>query len=223
MDITWHHPFTSLLCGSTGCGKSSWIKSFLQERNKLMTPCPKHRILFYTEPQELYTYFLRNNLITRLVCVQDELSYEKIKEMCLEYKTDGGCLLIIDDAWKLMNSEAMQLLFVQGSHHLKASLMVVTQTLFGQTKDFRVCSLNSQIFVIFKSPRDSRQLITFGSQMYPYRKNFFLEAYNRSTRQPYGYLVISCRQETPEVLRLVTNIFAHQFPPICFVQRSNVM
>ena len=99
--------------------------------------------------------------------------------------------------------------------------MMVTQTLFGSAKYHRPISLNSHYLILFRSPRDKRQIHTLGSQLYPFRGSFFVEAYQRSTRQPYSYLRISLRQEDPEALKLVSGIFESDGPPIAFLRKSN--
>ena len=44
-------------------------------------------------------------------------------------------------------------------------------------------------------------------QMFCGNSRFMVEAYKDATDQPHGYLLIDTKQETPEDLRLRTNIF----------------
>ncbi len=204
-----------------GSGKTRWISAFLRERQKLISPCPPHRVLFYAAHQPIYDEWLRNKTITKMIQVKDDVSVDEVQSMCAEYKKDGGSVLVFDDGLALINSMAMQYFFTVMSHHYMASIILVSQTLFGESNRFRVISTNSQYYTIMKSPRNMLQISTFGQQLFPYRSQYFVDSFKRSTRLPYGYLCISVRQETPDALRLFTNIFDHQRPPLIFLENSN--
>ena len=54
MDVRWKHPWTSILCGPIGCGKTIFVKTFLRHLS-LMSDVRFERILFYyAEWQEAY-------------------------------------------------------------------------------------------------------------------------------------------------------------------------
>jgi len=68
MDLCWKHPWTSIVCGPTGCGKTIFVKTFLQYLS-VMCDVRFERILFYyAEWQDAYQ---------RLQCDASENKEEK--------------------------------------------------------------------------------------------------------------------------------------------------
>ncbi|XP_070548904.1 uncharacterized protein [Ptychodera flava] len=57
------------------------------------------------------------------------------------------------------------------------------------------------------SKKDGTQITHLVKQMYPGHTRFIQEAFTNASREPYGYLLIDLKPNTPEVLRLRTNIF----------------
>lgn len=53
-------------------------------------------------------------------------------------------------------------------------------------------------------PRRSR---IFSKQMYPGKIRFLQEAFDDATSSPHGYLLVDLKQQTPEHVRLRSNIF----------------
>jgi hypothetical protein len=98
-------------------------------------------------------------------------------------------------------------LFVQGSHHRSITTMYLVQNLFDKSKEHRTISLNAQYMVIYKNPRDSAQIEFLGRQMYPNDKGFLAQAFADATnRSPYSYLLLDLRPETPNYMRVKTNV-----------------
>jgi hypothetical protein len=64
--------------------------------------------------------------------------------------------------------------------------------------------------VVFKSPRDKTQISYLGRQMFPSNSKFIVEAFDDATSEPYGYLVVDLRPETPEEYRVRTRIFDNE-------------
>ena len=46
--------------------------------------------------------------------------------------------------------------------------------------------------------------------MFPKNTKFLVEAFDDATQVPYGYLLIDLRQETPENMRIRSNIFPNE-------------
>ena len=122
-------------------------------------------------------------------------------------------LLILDD---LMNEsdERVTKLFTKGSHHRNISIIYIVQNLFNKNKDQRTISLNSHYLVVFKNPRDASQITHLAKQMYPGKLKYVQEAFKDATAVPHGYLLFDLRQNTPEHLRLRSNIFPDEFQTV---------
>ena len=56
--------------------------------------------------------------------------------------------------------------------------------------------------VLFRNPRDTRQISHLAQQMYPGEGKCMVESYKEATSEPYGYLFVDMRPNTPEHLRL---------------------
>ena len=57
MDTRWKHPFTAILAGPTGCGKTRFTFRFIREVSKLVTPPPEQIIYCYGEYQNLFSEY----------------------------------------------------------------------------------------------------------------------------------------------------------------------
>ena len=61
-----------------------------------------------------------------------------------------------------------------------------------------------------KSPGDKLTAMNLAKQMYPKNTNFFMDAYSKATEKAHGYLLIDLEQNTPECLRLRSNILPEE-------------
>ena len=198
MDPTWQHPFTCVISGPTGSGKTYFVEHFIASIDKMMTPAPEEIIWCYSEYQPAYIRLAERGVvfIEGLPQVQD---WDITKQR----------LLIIDD---LMHEtdERVTRLFTKGSHHQNISVMYIVQNLFAKTKEQRTISLNSHYLVIFKNPRDMSQIVHLGKQMFPGHVDYVREAFKNATAEAHGYLLLDLRQGTPDTLRLRTHIFPNE-------------
>ena len=116
--------------------------------------------------------------------------------------------LVINDLMDVAGDDKpVAALFTKTCHHKNASVVYISQNLYHRGKEARTISLNTQYYCLFKNCRDKLQISCLGKQMYPRRTKFFQEAYEDATREKWGYLFVDLRADTPEDLRLRTNIF----------------
>lgn len=92
-------------------------------------------------------------------------------------------------------------------HHLKVSVIFISQNLFPQGKYSRVISLNCHYFVLFKNPRDNFQMRYLATQLYPRNTSYFLDAYEKATQNPYSYLLVDLSIRGNKEYALRTGIF----------------
>ena len=85
--------------------------------------------------------------------------------------------------------------------------MYIVQNLFNKNKEQRCINLNTHYIVLFKNPRDKSQVIHLAKQMYPKNTHIMQDAYKLATSEPYSYLLIDLKQDTPDHIRLRSDIF----------------
>ena len=188
------HPFTCLISGPTGCGKTSLVKDILEKQ--LISPQPHHVLWLYAEDQPLY-HALSNVFFHRGIP-------EDLEERFNPKVTN---LLILDDLMTQGNNDPrITRLFSVGSSHRNLSIIFIVHNLFDKGKEMRTISLNTHYLIVFKNPRDNQQIATLARQMYPHQSHFMIEAFQDATKEPYGYLFIDLKPKTHEFLRIRTSI-----------------
>lgn len=197
------HPFTCVISGPTGCGKTSLVKDILEK--PLITP--QHILWLYAEDQPLY-HTVKNVKFHK--GIPDDL------EQLFDPKYSS--LLIIDDLMIQGSSDPrITRLFSVGSSHRNLSIIFIVHNLFDKGKEMRTISLNTHYLIVFKNPRDNQQIATLSRQMYPGKSAFLIEAFQDATKDPYGYLLIDLKPKTPDFLRIRTSITSI---PIVYIHKD---
>jgi hypothetical protein len=129
----------------------------------------------------------------------------------------GRLLVVLDDLMVGMEKELLDILFTRGSHNWNVSCVLVTQHLF--SKELREARSNSHYLVLMRNPAGALQIRTLGSQLFPSRTAYFMEAYGDACRQNFGYLLIDMHPSTPEQLRLRTHIYPDEGDCIVYVAK----
>lgn len=184
--LPFRSPTTCMVSGATMSGKTHFIYRILLNANGMFEIPPQKIIYCYSQYQPLYEEMERN--ITNLVLYQGLPSKEQIEEW-----TEGikHTLVILDDLMtQVAKSEETVAVFSITAHHKNCTVFFLTQNLFFQSKNFRSLSLNCHYVVLFRSLRDSRQILSFGAQVYPGQSSFFKDAYQKATSKSYGYLLV---------------------------------
>ena len=196
------HPSTIIIAGPTGCGKTQFVEKIIT--NRMFHPWPTKIIWIYSEWQGIY-----QNLDNVIQGIQFQKGFSS--EFLSKIDPMTRNLLVIDDqmADAADNREMMDI-FTKGSHHRNLSLIFIVQNLFQKGSVMRTLSLNTQYYVLFKSPRDKSQIRSLSAQMYPGLGNFLVDSFEDATKEPYGYLLIDLRPETPEEYRVRTRIFPNE-------------
>lgn len=218
-DIRFKHPFNLLCTGFSQSGKTSWVRNLLKLSDKLLTQKPKLIILLYKAMQPLYNDMLAENLISKMIDVSVQFpSLEEIYEQIEPYKDNGGSMLIFDDVMSDVTGDFEQL-FCNASHHLSCSIMFLTQNLFYSDKTYRTMSLNSHYIVIMKNPRDKQQISILARQFKPTNSDYVIKSYLDATKRNYSYLILDFTPNTPDILRLRSDIFPHETPVKVYLEK----
>lgn len=209
-DITFKHPFTALVAGPTGSGKTVLVRRILGEHKRLISNCPSNKIIWaYGQNQDLYQVSVATVDITYVCGLPAEELIDSIKPT----------IIIIDDLMnELGSNKELANLFTKGSHHKNISIIFIVQNVFHQAREMRTISLNCHYLILLKNPRDKAQIYSLARQIEPMNVGFVVESYKKATSSPFGYLVIDNKIDTPDILRLRSNIFS-KFPTVYVVHK----
>jgi Poxvirus A32 protein len=195
------HPFTSIVCGPTGSGKTDLIRAIINSHVETIYIELNDRYLnvlwCFGVYQDQYEIPLSNTIIT----------YYKGIPSAAEIASIRPDVIVFDDLQlEVADNPEISNLFTRGSHHLNISVFLLVQNLFQKGKAMRNSSLNAQYIFLLKNVRDRRQIITFASQMFPGDTKHFMESYNLATGSNFGYLLIDLKNDTPDAVRLRSKV-----------------
>uniref|UniRef100_A0A8W8MLB9 Uncharacterized protein n=1 Tax=Magallana gigas TaxID=29159 RepID=A0A8W8MLB9_MAGGI len=118
--------------------------------------------------------------------------------------------VLYDMMMQVAKSEESLTLFCVTAHHRRISVFMLAQNLYMPGKFAGTISLNCHYVIIFRNVRDSRQVFTFGSQVFPLRLTYSKEAGNKATSIPFGYLVVDMSPGTEDKYRSRTHILPNE-------------
>lgn len=124
-----------------------------------------------------------------------------------EFSNGGHNLIVLDDLMhEVLQSKTAELLFTQGCHHRKLSVIFVTQNIYGQGKSARTIALNCWYMVLFKNIRGTSLIQTLG-QLFPGRSNVLTESFKDAKKEPFGHLLTDLTPPGLDEYRLRTKLF----------------
>ena len=87
-------------------------------------------------------------------------SSDEIEEM------SNGLLVIDDLMHDAVKDSSMLSTFTEGSHHKNISVVFLMQNIFHKESHTRTMSINTQYMVLFKNPRDEKQIQTLARRVF---------------------------------------------------------
>jgi hypothetical protein len=192
-----------MIAGPTMSGKTCFMMDLLSNPLSIQ-PSPKH-VLW------CYGVINRDQFSKIRKFSKYPIQFHKGLPVIEDIKPDSTTLVVLDDLMEdVGKSSEVSRLFTKGMHHLNISVVLITQNLFHQGSKMRDISLNANYFVLFKNPRDARQISYLSSQIFPTKPKYLPDAYRQATERPHGFLVVDLTQNAKTNERLATNIFPHQ-------------
>jgi len=191
--LPFKHPFTSIVSGPTGSGKTNFVMRLIDNVDTMIEPPPNKIVYYFGEYQPLFDRY-------------SGVDFRHGMPKAGEIEKLADALVVLDDMMSELDGRVANV-FTRGSHHRNISVVLMVQNFFDKNKHMRTISLNAQYIALFKNPRDNSQFTHLAKQLYPHNTRFALEAYIDATREPYGYLLLDLRSEQDEDLRLRTRIF----------------
>lgn len=194
MSLPLLHPFTCMVAGPTGSGKTRWTFQLIENAQKMIEPPPQSIVYCYGVYQHLFDQYRR--YVNFHQGLPDVNSFDGRRRV----------LLIIDDLMSEVDDNVANI-FTRGSHHKNISVVFLVQNMFHKNKHMRTISLNTHYMVLYRNVRDASQINALARQMYPNNPSFLISAYKQATDRAWGYLLLDFRGQTSEELRVRTNIF----------------
>lgn len=197
--LRFKHPFTCLVSGPTGCGKTELVLRILKHKNNLIDK-PVSKILWCFNEIETC-----HNSTKQYILFNGIPNYKQLHDL----KPD---LVIIDDQMEqVKNNPDILTIFTKLSHHLTFSVFLIVQNLFFNTPNLRTISLNCHYLIIMKNPRDKTQIGHIAKQMFPEDYKYFVDSFINSTRRPHSYLRCDFTPSTPDEYRLSSRLTPEEF------------
>jgi hypothetical protein len=194
-DLKMKIPFGGLISGPSSSGKTEICRRLVEHSGDMFTPPPAAILYAYGQYNRLVPHFEKIGITT----VHGPPSDEAIARL----RKPG--LLILDDLLFDVDERWLANLYTKRSHHENFGIIMLTQNLFD--KKVKVPRLNSMYIILMRSPSSLLSIRNLGSQLYPRRVGFFLDAYRKATANSYGYLLIDMHPSSLPALRLRTSIF----------------
>jgi len=179
------YPFTSMIVGSSGSGKSTWVRDLIKHWNHAVPNSPKLKRLrlVYSVYQDIYDDLISHLEPDCIVETMSEIPMEKFKSD--EYwempNGTGDQILILDDimARALNNkelAEIMETLFTIRSHHNNLALVCCAQDLFRSNQSIRSCLRNTNYLVVTPSFQNMTLLVSLQKQLFAGKPGILTEA-----------------------------------------------
>ena len=195
-------PYTMTIAGPTKCGKTSFVNNLIKNSDWLYESEPNKFYYFYNSIPPTEDHDAIHSMVTEFI--EGVPSMEWMEE---KYSQFGKNVTVIIDDQDLNLNKDIAMLFNVGSSHFFANFIFITHNIFGEQKEAREISLNSDYYVLCKQIRDKTQIRRFFSQHHPVNPKAAMAVYNDATRHPFSYLLLDFHQKTQDDFRMLDNIF----------------
>lgn len=193
MSTTLKAPFTCIIAGPTGCGKTRLMLRIIKHADEMIEPKPTKIVWCYGIYQQEFDRWPEIEFREGLPTSAQDI--------------DPGSLLILDDLMAETDSRVMDI-FTRSSHHRAISCCYLTQNIYYAGKHNRTMNLNTHYLFLFKNPRDGTQIQYLSRQIFPHKSRLIEEAFRDATsNHPHQYLFLDLKNETDDKTRVRSNIF----------------
>ena len=193
MMMRFVHPFSAIIAGSSGTGKTVLTRSLLQDYKSVTTITKSRLKVWWCHGQE---QALHGQSLPGI-----DITY--FNEFISDFSEDKPDIIVYDDLMsEIAGNKALTDVFTKKRHHEGVSVVFIVQNLFFQSKEMRTISLNCMYFVFLKNPRDRMQVMALGRQIFPDGHAYFAKVLEEAFREPYSHLVIDMTSQCREDRRL---------------------
>ena len=215
-DIRVKTPFSLILSGASGSGKTTFLERFIKNFSKITdgSEITFPKLLWFSGTNQPELFKRIESSFPGTVRFFDSID----SEIYSKIESEGrNSTIVLDDLMHEMSGLSdIGKLFTKGRSHLNCNVILLWQNFFPKGPEMRNLSINAQHIVIFKNPRDKSQICYFAQQVAPGKVQNFLDVFEDCTKRSYGYLHCDFSQNTPEEKRYKTNILPDEQPVIVY-------
>ena len=213
-DFNFRHKFSLLVMGPKQSGKTYFVQQILKHNRIVYEEQKSIRIFwYYNQWQECYEE-LKKSLGKRMLF---ERGVPELSEDLCEINPRYNNIIILDDLMaEATDSPVVSRLFMQGRHR-NTSVIFLLQNMFPKGKYNTDISRNAQYLALFRSPSDRKQIGIIGERMFHKNRVYFMKAYYKETKKPFGYLLVGNKPDTLPDKQILADLFGK-----CYVYHFGV-
>ena len=208
-DLKFRAPFTCIVSGASGTGKSTLVFKIIENCKALISPPPVDVMLAYGQ---------YHSGIPKLEKAGVHV-YPGLPTDDMLASFPRGLLLVIDDFLGKIEESYVSAIFTRKAHHMGFSCILLTQSAFD--KNLRVARNNAAYLILTRSPSSQLAIRTLGTQLFPGDSKYFQDAYRQATQEKFGYLLVDNHPQGNSLLRLRTHILPDETPQV-FISNNAV-
>lgn len=206
-------PFSFVLCGASSTGKSTWLKNFLLNIDRLTTSRIDHIILLVGSTDNTLTILKESFGERMLILTQiDQL------ENHVNHNKEVSQFIILDDLQdSVVEHDLVTDIYTKHSHHDNISIAVILQDVFLKGSNRLTIFRNANHLVIFRSPLDNSvlQLLARRISGSGIKSNEIVKLIEIATKK-YGYLFVTGHVRSDPNLLFRTDLFNPSYQ-ICYL------
>ena len=203
--------------GMSNSGKTTYIKTLLEQADKAFTEKPSRIIYFYNVYQSKFSEMETS--------IPNITFHQGVPQRCDIEKyaaTEKHLLLVFDDLYyEVISSKDLSDLVIMLSHHMNISSIFSSHNLFTRGKFSKTIATNLH-YILLCTLRNRLQLLTLATQLFCQKgkSRSFMGVYDRVTKEyPYSPLILDLSPKCPDsryMLRI--NVLPGQYPIIFELQ-----
>ena len=216
MDLVWEIsvPSNILICGSSGAGKTKFVEKLLENVDVWQKPIDKI----------VYCYGIKTDTVDRIAdkypqAVLIENLPTNLNTPLEIFSPKQNNLFILDDlSQESQNSKEFTNFLTRGSHHTNTTLISLEHFLFSNAAERRKQSPHFHQIILFKNNRSMTQINLLAKQSGMIEPEVVKQGFTDIMQKDFAYLIVDMRTDTPQELRVLTNVFwENGDPPSAYV------
>ena len=219
VDLRVKTPARFFFAGPSQCGKTYRVFRFLEWADYMFDkPKIADRVFYF---YNVWTEEFERNRHLVYEWINMCPTAKMMEEKANLFKESDGCIMIIDDFGTEMTKDIVPF-FTRSSHHFKVTGFLLNQNLFPRSNFSKDITLNITHTLIFNNPKENLQIDCFCRQMKPRGWKQIANTYRKATKgNSRSYVWFDHAQETPEYLRIKSNMVPDEWPPVVWIDEEN--